>query len=253
MPEVLKSPEAIEPERDIQEKYGRNVEIRAIFARHGEKTPEGTLAPEGFKQAREKGEALEVKKSGIKGYTSAVERAVDTCNTIIEAARTEEKFKTRKKLELTMPAFQKEILQKYKEIVKEKGENEALQWLIDNPANTEMQEWTANLAKRLDLYIRMADRLKSGSEVDLVNASHASGLENLFRKIAIHEENGEKITGFEDIKEFGGGFEPAESFEVNIKTNKLGEKSVTMNLRGQEYGVDLERLRELVKQAKEEK
>lgn len=73
-------------ELEQEEKYGRNVEIHAIFLRHGKKDESGELTDKGRRRATNFGGKLEGKKT-IKGYSSPVKRAIETVERIIEKQR----------------------------------------------------------------------------------------------------------------------------------------------------------------------
>jgi len=273
-----------------RERFGRNVEVKAIFMRHGPRaemrdTTEKTLISEaGKKKIREIGKALETGRHGIKGYTSQVERAVETANLVLEEQEknSAKVFKLRKKSELGLLPSSENFSRRFMEITNEnlpwnfeeleegekqetfdKAEDKALDWWLKmrdrrpDEKTPSPQEVAADIAKLVNRYIRMADRLYSGSEIDLLNTSHKGTLEPFLKEVLIRKIQDEKgkekiVRGFESIEEIGGGMRPAESWELDIKTDENGNKKVKLSLRGQEYDIDMERLKELVQLSKEQ-
>ncbi|MFA5886160.1 MAG: histidine phosphatase family protein [Patescibacteria group bacterium] len=78
------------------EKFGRNVNINAIFLRHGEKVLSTSsshtgLAEEGVEMAIDFGKQL-TKKDVIKPYSSDTERTIDTVILAIDESPTEKKL-----------------------------------------------------------------------------------------------------------------------------------------------------------------
>src|SRR3989344_2342623 len=61
---------------ESKERFGRNVEIHAIFTRHAEKDEAGNLTPNGKEHARIAGESLE-KRDAIKADVAPVQRVID--------------------------------------------------------------------------------------------------------------------------------------------------------------------------------
>ncbi|HEB01474.1 MAG TPA: hypothetical protein ENI16_00565 [Candidatus Portnoybacteria bacterium] len=277
-----------QPEVESKERFGRNVKIRATFMRHAPKAEasdvsgKSLLSEEGRERAREVGRELEVKQHGIKAYTSPTERAIETADLVLEEQEKKETsiLKSRERDELGLIPGSKDFYQQIKKLTKEnlppnyeklegeekeeafeKAEDKAVDWWLkmgDQKPDNETaspQEMAVSVARLVDRYIRMADRLYSGSEVDLLNVSHKGTLEPflkevLFRKV--RDETGEEkvVRGFEELEEIGGGMRPTESWTLTIKTNKEGNKSIKLSFRGQECDLDMERLRELVNLSK---
>lgn len=278
--EGIKSPEQLES----REKFGRNVEILATFMRHGPRaemhdiTARTLISEKGEQEVREIGKRLEVKRHGIKTYTSPVERTVRTAELVLE--KQEQKgtkiYKTRKRSELGLWSASDEFTRRWVEITNEnlppnfeelqgdakqeafdKAEDKALdEWLRlkeQRPDETtpSPQEVAAGVAKLVDRYIKMADRLYSDSEIDLLNTSHKGTLEPLLKEILlrkIRDKNNKEqvVRGFESIEEIGGGMRPSESWQLLVKTDENENKNVKLLFRGQEYDIDMDRLGELI-------
>jgi broad specificity phosphatase PhoE len=112
-------------------------------------------------------------------------------------------------------------------------------------------ESAALIADTFNTYLEMADRLDSGSEVDLINASHDFPLDAFLKEVLVRKEGEKIIHGFKDMGEIGGALDFTEGFEVRIQTDNLGQKSAALILRGKEYKIDQTRLEQLVKIARD--
>lgn len=284
--ESMKSPERFES----REEFGRNVEIRATFMRHGPKAEMGDttartlISAKGEQQVREIGKQLEVKRHGIKAYTSPIERAVKTAELVLEEQERKgtKIYNTRKRSELGLWSASDEFTRRWIEITNEnlppnfeELEGDIKQEVFDKAGDKALDNWlklkdqrpdestpspqevAAGMARLVDRYIRMADRLYSGSEIDLLNTSHKGVLEPLLKEILLRKvrdkDNKEQVVkGFESIEEIGGGMRPSESWQLLIKTDESGNKNVKLLLRGQEYDIDMERLNELVSASSEQ-
>ncbi|PIR57311.1 MAG: hypothetical protein COU72_01595 [Parcubacteria group bacterium CG10_big_fil_rev_8_21_14_0_10_41_35] len=230
-----------------KEKFGRDVQIHAIFMRHGEKAASGELTEEGKNQADRFGEELE-SKDAIKGYSSPVKRVIETVERAIENSPHDKKLTTRIRTELGIsPSTSKEFLEKYRELEK-RGHNAAAEWHLSFGANRPDAETPSPhenaeaIAYILNKYIRMADRLYSGSEVDLINGTHQGFPEALLKEILIRQEGDKKILGFEELEEIGGALRPTEGMEFSIKTDEDGNKLVKLQFRGKTYDLDMDKL-----------
>lgn len=240
-------------ETEQKEKFGRNVEIHAIFMRHGEKNNSGELTEEGKNQAAEFGENIK-KKDAIKGYSSPVKRAIETVEKVIASAPHDKKLITRIRTEISIsPATSKQFLEQYREFEKQ-GPDAAAEWHLsfgNNRPDAETpspHENAAAIAYILDRYIKMADRLYSGSQVDLINGTHQGFPEALLKEILIRQKGDQKIIGFEKLEEIGGALRPTEGMEFFIKTDEKGDKVIKLNFRGEIYGLDLNKLTALAEE-----
>jgi len=107
-------------------------------------------------------------------------------------------------------------------------------------------ETAASMAKMVDNYIKMSGKLKSGSKVDLINATHDFNVASFLKETLIREIDGKKVRGFEKIEEIGGGMEFNEGFELVINRKDKNNFFVKMLFRGREYEIDMPRINELV-------
>jgi len=109
------------------------------------------------------------------------------------------------------------------------------------------------LAVRVRRDIKLADKLKSGSEVDFFNMTHTTITEPLLMEI-VELEGGQKP---KEIKDIGGALGLNEGWELDVATDEDGEKTVKLFIyrvdrsgdnpqyNKTEYDIDLERLDEL--------
>lgn len=92
----------------------------------------------------------------------------------------------------------------------------------------------------------MPEKLKSGSNIDLINVTHQSIPEALLKEVLVQQEkDGTQKVGFKTLAEIGGPLQTAEPMEFLIKTDKQGEKSIQLHFRNQTFDIDINRLREL--------
>jgi len=261
------------------ERFGRNVNINAIFLRHGEKVIDlgmshTGLTEAGLRMSSDFGARLE-EKDAIKPYSSDTARTIDTVMAAVNASPTEKKLSLRITDELRSDydekgpflssafVMKKEILgQDFKELPAEeqkrrlrayyaKLQDRYLSYRDQRPdASTQSPlELAANLAKRVDIYIRMADRLKSGSRVDLLNATHDWDVLSFMNEMMLRQIDGREVRGFQSVEEIGGPIGYTENFNVDIATDGEGRKTVGLEFRGQKYPFDQKRLQELVETA----
>lgn len=237
------------------EKFGKNVEIHAIFLRHGEKDGGGDLTEEGRKQALDFGEGLGT-KDAIKGYSSPVQRVIETVEQVIKSAPHDKKLRTRIRTELAIPPFSQEFIKKFGEMAKQ-GFDGAAEWYLSfgdqrpDPETVSPHEIAESFACLLAKYLKMADKLYSGSNIDLINGTHQGLPEALLKEILVRKKDDEEILGFEKLKDIGGALKFTESVEFLIKTSGVGEKSLQINFRGESFGVDMGKLHELAKSYEE--
>ncbi|TSC94772.1 MAG: Uncharacterized protein CEN87_306 [Parcubacteria group bacterium Licking1014_1] len=271
-------------EEETNERFGRNVEIRATFMRHATKadasdiTGKSLLSKKGQEESREKGKKLETKEHGIKAYMSPVARAIETADLILEEQEKKgtKVFKSRKKAELVLWPGSKNLYNEFAKITKEnlpadydnlredekqevyeKAEDFAVDWLLypgEKKFDTESAspyEIAVGISKLVDRYIKMSDRLYSGSSVDLLNVSHKGTFEAFLKEVLLRKnEQGEVVRGFDKIEEIGGALKPAESWELDIRTDETGKKTIKLHFRGGEFDLDLQKLEELLSSKK---
>lgn len=233
------------------ERFGQNVEIHAVFMRHGEKDENGKLTDEGKGQASDFGKSL-ARKDAIKGYSSPEQRAIETVEQIIKNSPHDKKLMTRIRIELGIPPSSEEFDEKFEEL-DEQGPDAATEWFLSfgsqkpDDETASPHEVAESLAYILTRYLRMADKLYSGSNIDLINVTHQGPPEALLKEILVRRIENKEVVGFERLKDIGGALNFAEGMEFTIKTNAQGNKKMTVSFRGQEYGIDMTKLDELAK------
>jgi broad specificity phosphatase PhoE len=235
------------------ERFGRDVEIRAIFMRHGEKGSQGELTERGQAQSAEFGEGIK-SSDAIKGYSSPVKRVVETVERVIKSAPHGKKLTTRIRTEIGIPpSTSKEFLEKYREL-EERGPDAAAEWHLSFGVNRpdaktpSPHENAGAIAYILNRYIRMTDKLYTGSKVDLINGTHQGFPEALLKEILIRQEGNKTIRGFEKLEEIGGALRPTEGMEFTIKTDENGNKVIKLDFRGKQYDLDMSKLTELAEE-----
>lgn len=268
------------PKFENQE-LGENVTIHAVFSRHGEKlldpkNPETALTPEGEEKSRIAGKNRP-KVAAIKSYTSDTARTKKTAEFMVEESPTETKMDQRLRDDIAFHYdekgdFVKEAMRIKKEILGPDYKNlapEEINQRLQQASNKQVDyylsfgdqrpdpdtyspvETASGIARMVDRYMKMSARLKSGSEVDLINATHDFNLASFLKEVIIREIDGKKVRGFESIKEIGGATEFNEAFEIIVKRQDSAERTVKLLFRGNEYDIDEDRLNELLQIAKE--
>ena len=266
---------------NIENKYGKNVKIHAIFLRHGEKETDMTAADTGLTE-RGRRESLEIgrkldEKDLIKAYSSDTDRTKESAELIVFASPTEKKMKHRIEKELSfyydkngvffnnlMKAKKemlgngfKELQEEEKKEKMEKYENWATDYYLSfseqRPDESTMSpvETAAIMAKRVEAYIKMADRLRSGSDIQMINDTHDLNLAAFLKEALVRDVNGQKIRGFKSIEEIGGSLAFNEGFEIIVENDEEGKKNIKFVFRGRQYELDFQRLNELSKIAKD--
>lgn len=131
-----------------------------------------------------------------------------------------------------------------------KSLDESIEYWLRNPdlsgETTSPLEIASNLANRIDTYIKMSKRLYENSSILMENITHGPNPEAFLREVLIRKIGDKEIRGFENLSEIGGSFKPGEGFEVIIKRENINQAQTRLAFRGQEYGIDMNRLKELV-------
>ena len=266
---------------NIENKYGKNVKIHAIFLRHGEKETDMTAADTGLTE-RGRRESLEIgrkldEKDLIKAYSSDTDRTKESAELIVFASPTEKKMKHRIEKELSfyydkngvffnnlMKAKKemlgngfKELQEEEKKEKMEKYENWATDYYLSfseqRPDESTMSpvETAAIMAKRVETYIKMADRLRSNSDIQMINDTHDLNLAAFLKEALVRDINGQKIRGFKSIEEIDGSLAFNEGFEIIVENDEEGKKNIKFVFRRRQYELDFQRLNELSKIAQD--
>ncbi len=231
------------------ERFGRNVAIHAIFVRHGEKGEEGELTDEGTRQASAFGSGLG-NKDAIKGYSSPVRRTVETVEQIIENSPHDKKLETRIRTEIGIPRSSREFSERFKDLEK-KGPDVAAEWFLHfgrqepDAETASPHEVAESFAYLIVKYLKMADKLYSGSNIDLINGTHQGLPEALLKEVLKRKIDDKEVVGFQKLEDIGGALQFTEAMEFMIKTGEQGGKTLKLNFRGREYDIDMAKLNAL--------
>jgi len=242
-----REPHIVTPES--LERFGRNVEIHAIFMRHGEKGASGELTEEGKRQATQLGESL-TDKDAIKAYSSPVQRVLETVQEVLDAAPHDKKLNTRVRVEIGIPPSSKEFIEQFRQLEKE-GPDAAAEWYLSfgaenpDPETSSPHEVAKSFAYILTKYLKMAGKLYSGSNIDLINGTHQGLPEALLKEVLVRQKDDQELIGFEKLEDIGGALKFTESMEFLIKIDEHGNKILKLNFRGQTYDIDMDKLNEL--------
>lgn len=267
---------------NTEDKYGKNVKIHVLFLRHGEKEMNTTTGAEtglterGRKESAEFGKSLD-KKDLIKAYSSNTDRTKESAELIVATSPTEKKMNLRLKEELSFNYdkkgdFVNKLMETKKEMLghdfnglREEEKKERMDkyenWATDYYLNFGDQrpdegtmspvETAAMTSKLAERYAKMADRVYSGSDIQLINDTHDFNIASFLKEVLIRDINGQKIRGFKSIEEVGGHLEFNEGFELLVESDNEGKKNIKFGFRGQQYELDAQRLSELVKIAED--
>ncbi len=94
--------------------------------------------------------------------------------------------------------------------------------LNDPDAVQYKKEVTGAYALLVEHYIKMAKRLKSGSNVLIPIGGHGSNMEFLLLEAAVKEGQAEHTTAFKNLNDLGGDFDPSEAYNIEVKTDTQG-------------------------------
>jgi len=256
---------------------GTNISIDLEFLRHGDPGPEG-LSIEGMEQARRYGKKLTERRTDLKKlYSSPILRARQTRDiafeqlsetegklgmprdeTILsyESIETKPKFSWQEHLRSLLPLNLGEQSEDEQQKKKIEAETSAVERMFED--REYVREAASRIAYLVNKYIRMADRLNSGSQIILPKISHNSLLMSFLKEtLYIIDEEGKKVLGFDSPKDIGGVLAPAESFSVKIKTDENGEKIIDFSFSNQDrlkngrYGLDVDKIKELAAEYEE--
>lgn len=145
---------------------------------------------------------------------------------------------------------------KFRQLEKE-GSDAAAEWYLSfgtekpDSETTSPHEIAESFAYVLTKYLRMADKLYTGSNIDLINGTHQGLPEALLKEILIREKDDQKIIGFDKLEDIGGALKFTEGMEFLIKVDEQGNKSLKLNFRGQTYDLEMDKLNELAKSYEE--
>jgi len=252
-----------------------------VFGTEGSDISDSSISEAGHERANKFGKEVEGKKSFIKSYVSKVDRTSETGESILEGYLEEGEakvFNERYRKELNAAIGNKEWLDLYNSkfaenknrILLEKGlqpedfgslspdEQEKIAETAEEPI---MREWLdspdSDLAKAYDkneaaslfapLFndhtLRIVEKLKSGSNLDLLHNTHKTATEAFLTSGVLINEAGNAVS---TLDELGGSLQILGNWESIVKTDENGKKEVEVRVNGNVYGVSKDRLSELL-------
>jgi|SRR3989339_111877 len=145
------------------------------------------------------------------------------------------------------------------EEVAEFAEEPAFEWYLsfdnkrpdkDTPSPREL---AASVAFKINRLINLPDFMPSDKSIDLVSAGHKTSTEAFLKYTLSREINGKQKVGLQTLAEIGGSLKILDSWDLQIKNNENGEKSVILVLRREngetkQYGLDLKTVQELARE-----
>lgn len=253
-----------------------------VFAAGATGLTTSAISEKGQRRASEFGKTIKTKTHGAKGFVSTSQRTEQTLEQILEGYAKEnpgapiKNVRVREALTSDQP---KDFLQLYdqrfsaekKKVLSERGlspedftrltpdEQEDIAERAEEPV---IREWLDNLESELaklyppreaaarfapifSRHTRIAERLYSGSEVDLIHVTHKSITEPfLVSGALIRASDGKRITKLEEL---GGSLEVLGKWESDVRTDEEGRVTVSIRIRGDEYRLDQTVLDELIK------
>lgn len=136
------------------------------------------------------------------------------------------------------------------EEISEEAEEPVMREWVDDPTSALAQAYpprdqAVKFAKLFNRrHERMAQKLPSGSEVDLFHVTHKSVTEPFLASgVLVRKSDGVRITKLADI---GGSLKILDNWESEIKTNSEGKSEKVVKIRGQEFLIDDEFLQKLL-------
>lgn len=249
MPENIPSSE--------QKEFGENVEVVLKFIRHGERTKEGALTDYGRAVTAERGQESGLQDKGfdaVKAIGSnagpknpdGIGRSLETADIYAYEVAGDAQFVTRARDILNfekfinklpfdwtsfynshLPGDFEKLSDQEKVVAARNAQTATINHLmsLDAPRAQEyIKEAAGSFAYIIDHYIQIAKRLKSGSEVLIPAGTHGGVMEFVLQQALVRkDENGKEVVGFKNFDEIGGGFNPSESYDVDIATDENGD------------------------------
>lgn len=249
-----------------------------------------SISPKGAEMSQEFGATIEALPDGAKGYVSNSPRTTETVENILDGYQKKNPDAPIRKLrlreQLTTADQPADFLKLYdtmfsaeknrilvergiapeafstlspdeQQEIAEAAEEPVIREWVDNPESNLAQLYPPETAAARFAALfnrrhqRMADKLHSGSEVDLFHLTHKSVTEPFLASgVLVRKSDGTRITKLEQI---GGSMTPLDEWESVAHTDNDGQPSVTVTIRGEEYSLDSNRFAELLAAAEQRK
>lgn len=112
------------------------------------------------------------------------------------------------------------------------------------------REHAAAIAFKINRLINLTDFMPSGTSVDLVSCGHKTSTEAFLKYTIIHDQVSKSKIGFDSLKEIGGSLKILDSWDLNVKNDGDGNKTVSLTIRRengdiQQYGLDINSIKQL--------
>lgn len=149
------------------------------------------------------------------------------------------------------------------EQVAEYAEEPAMEWYLsfdtERPdTNTASpREDAARVAAKINRLVNLPDFMPENKSADLVSSGHKTSTEAFLKYVIQRTIDGETVTGFNRLEDIGGSLKIMDSWDLDVKNDEKGEKKITITLRRengdtQTFGIDLDALRELAAEGREQ-
>lgn len=253
-----------------------------VFAIEGSGISNSSISEGGHIKASEFGSDVEDKKSFIKSYVSKVDRTSETGGSILQGYLEENEAKVfneryRKELnaapgnEEWLDLFNRKFTENKNGLLAERGlqpedfsslspdEQEEIAETAEEPI---MREWLDDPASELalsyskdeaaalfaplfnDHTLRIVEKLKSGSGIDLLHNTHKTATEAFLTSgVLIDELTGDTVN---TLKELGGSLQILGNWESITRTDKEGAKNVIIQVNSRYYKLNMDKLEELL-------
>ncbi|MEW6407513.1 MAG: histidine phosphatase family protein [Patescibacteria group bacterium] len=256
-----------------------------VFEQNLAQISRASISEKGAEQARELGRNLrEQGRVATKGYRTPVNRTLETLQEIFSQmpAKSEKVKETQfigEYLGFKAAEFSPETTKRYNTImgeakekylaekfpgrnfddlildeqteVAEVTEEPALQWYLDHdqtrpdPNTPSPYEAGSVIAYKLNRFINVADRMPSGKALDILTVGHKTSTEAFLKYCLVQETAQGRKVGFDRLEEIGGSMGLLDNWEIRITNDDQGNRSMRFFLRGREYGIDLDKIREM--------
>lgn len=240
-----------------QRERGKNVITVLKVMRHGERTPDGYLTNYGREVTREKARESGIKqddfdavkaggsKSGPLDPETKMPRSLETADIYAKEIAGDKAFRTRERKALTfenlvtpapmdwtktynsyLPENFDSLSDEEKSRASKKAQQATLNKLINlntPEAETFRKEAAGSLASEIVFYDKRNRKLYLGSKVLEPLGSHGGIMEFILQQALVwKDKEGRTHTGFTNLDEIGGGFDPSDSFNIYVATDSEG-------------------------------
>jgi|SRR3989344_920263 len=244
-----------------------------------------SISPAGAEHAENLGRTIEAQEHGAKGYKSNSARTLETFEAIMKGyqesnidAPIREKVRLKEQLVIPgNPAYTKLYGEKWdhnkaellaqrglkpedftrlsaddQELIAETAEEPVIEeWLDDSTSELAQAFPPRGVAANFSVLFnrrheRMADKLNSGSEIDLFHTTHKTVTEPFLTSgVLIRKSDGQRVT---KIKDLGGSLKVLNNWDSTTRTNDKGEAETVVNVRGEDFLIDKNLLNTLVEE-----